>query len=322
MTATHGSASETARPGPAVGDNAARIPVLVVDDSPIDRRLAGRQVEKSGRFRVVYAANGQEALTALGKEAPRAVVTDLHMPAMDGLELVEAVRAAYPRVPVILMTAQGSADVAVQALRRGAASYVPKQDLTRDLGPTLEQVVSAADVDHRRRRVLGSLTRRESHFRLENDPALLPSLVQLLQEDLAGQLADETTAIRVGVALEEALANALYHGNLDIGSDLRRHDPAAYRRLADQRRHQAPYRQRRIHLYATLRPAEVVYVIRDEGRGFDTSQVPDPADPANLEKAGGRGLVLIRTFMDEVTFNQAGNQVTLVKRRAAPEGSP
>ena len=62
-----------------------------------------------------------------------------------------------------------------------------------------------------------------------------------------------------------------------------------------------------------------MYVIRDEGPGFDPSTLPDPRDPSNLERTAGRGLLLIRTFMDEVTFNKAGNQITMVKR-AAPAG--
>ena len=66
---------------------------------------------------------------------------------------------------------------------------------------------------------------------------------------------------------------------------------------------------------AKLSPAEAHFVIRDEGPGFDPSACPDPTDPANLEKRSGRGLLLIRTFMDEVAFNEAGNQITLVKRR-------
>jgi anti-sigma regulatory factor (Ser/Thr protein kinase) len=64
-----------------------------------------------------------------------------------------------------------------------------------------------------------------------------------------------------------------------------------------------------------LDPSQVTYVIRDEGEGFDLSQVPDPTDPDNLLKASGRGLMLIKTFMDEVTFNGVGNEITMVKRR-------
>ena len=62
-------------------------------------------------------------------------------------------------------------------------------------------------------------------------------------------------------------------------------------------------------------------VVEDQGPGFDPGCLPDPTDLSNLEKPSGRGLMLIRTFMDEVDFNPRGNRIRMVKRResAAPE---
>ena len=63
------------------------------------------------------------------------------------------------------------------------------------------------------------------------------------------------------------------------------------------------------------------YVIRDEGPGFDLKSLPDPRDPVNVERPSGRGMLLMRTFMDLVEYNAMGNMVTLFKRatvRTAP----
>ena len=62
---------------------------------------------------------------------------------------------------------------------------------------------------------------------------------------------------------------------------------------------------------------ECRFVIRDEGPGFDPNSLPDATDPARPAPCG-RGLLLMRTFMDEVHFNEKGNEVTLVKRRTVP----
>ena len=124
--------------------------VLVVDDSAVDRRLAGGMLEKNAEWNIEYASDGAEALARFGSQVPDAVVTDMQMPEMDGLELVETIRARYPLVPVILMTAHGSEDVAVQALERGAASYVPKVNLARDLADTVASVLAVARADRRR----------------------------------------------------------------------------------------------------------------------------------------------------------------------------
>ena len=74
------------------------------------------------------------------------------------------------------------------------------------------------------------------------------------------------------------------------------------------------YRDRRIHVTVRLSPTEAVFVVRDEGPGIDVATVADPSDPANIEKGTGRGLRLIRSFMDNVTFNEATNEITMVKR--------
>jgi CheY-like chemotaxis protein/anti-sigma regulatory factor (Ser/Thr protein kinase) len=301
----------------STGEEATMGTVLVVDDSLIDRSLAKALVEKVPGWKAATANNGSEALAAIAQERPSVVLTDLIMPEMDGLKLVEALRSRYPRMPVILMTAHGSEDLAMQALRRGAASYVPKRSLARDLAETLEQIQVAVMADREHRQLLDHMTCLRRCFALENDPAFIPPLVSHLQQDLTQMgLCNENTSIRVGIALGEALYNALFHGNLEISSELRQEDDSAFYRMAGERRQRSPYQERRIHLDAELHRSESVYVIRDEGEGFDPSSLPDPTDPSNLEMASGRGLFLIRTFMDEVTFNDRGNQITMIKRHA------
>ena len=70
---------------------------------------------------------------------------------------------------------------------------------------------------------------------------------------------------------------------------------------------------------ASLSRSQAVFVIRDDGPGFDPSTLPDPTDPEYLERPHGRGLMLMRTFMDEVTYNAAGNEVRMVKRATKDE---
>jgi len=290
--------------------------VLVVDDSPVDRRLASGLLEKQARVRTVGAANGREALALIVQERPSLVLTDMQMPEMDGLELVEEMRQRHPLVPVILMTANGSEDIAVKALQTGAASYVPKRLLDKELAHTVEQILHAATVDRRRQKILECVVEMDCRLVLENDPALVPPLVVHFQEQLLRMgLCDENSKIRVGVALEEAVLNAIYHGNLEMSSDLRQDGGDAYQKQAAERRVAQPYAPRRVHMRAELGADQARFVVRDEGPGFDLSKLPDPTDPENLLKLSGRGLLLIRTFMDEVSHNDKGNEITLVRKR-------
>ena len=166
------------------------------------------------------------------------------------------------------------------------------------------------------------MTKQQSVFRLENDPRWFAPLIQHLQDGAAQfGLWGDAERNRISVALEEALANALYHGNLEIGSELRERDLPAYYQTIAIRRGQSPYRERRIVVEAEFSTERAVFVIRDEGAGFDPATLPDPTDPANLTRPSGRGILLMRAFMDEVVYNAAGNSVALIKNRQTKQES-
>jgi CheY-like chemotaxis protein len=266
---------------------------------------------------VRYAADGKEALEQMAVQLPDLVVADLQMPNMNGLELVAAVRKAYPFVPVVLMTAVGSEEIAARALREGAVSYVPKQRRSSDLSPTAERILLGALDDRTHSHLMHYLDAGELTFVVGNDWAVLKGLAQHLQQMLRClPLADEAERLRVGVALEEALANAYYHGSLEVGA-AGKVDREAYDQVAAQRLAELPYRDRQIRVTARITRAEARFIIRDEGPGFAVARLPAAGAPLDAEHGAGRGLTLVRTIMDEVSFNEAGNEVTLVKRRAA-----
>ena len=115
---------------------------------------------------------------------------------------------------------------------------------------------------------------------------LAEDLLQRVQA--AGFHDDVLFAIRL--ALEEALVNAIKHGN--------KSDPS-----------------KRVTVLADVRDGRASITVRDEGAGFDPSTVPDPTADENLEKPSGRGLMLMRAYMDEVHFNDRGNEVRMIKQK-------
>jgi CheY-like chemotaxis protein len=293
--------------------------VLIVDDSSTDRLRAGGLLNQISDLQIEYAVDGSDALIKMELHVPDMVITDMDMPELNGLELVAVIRKAYPVVPVVLMTSRGSEDIAVQALRAGASSYVPKRMLGPQLADTVRQVFAIARDDRGRRRLMRRLCSQQMEFAIGNDSELISSLVFYLQECAANTgVCDEADRVRTGVALQEALTNACFHGNLEVSSSLREIDHRAFYDLARERMSLAPYAERLIRVNARFTPDEACICIEDEGPGFDRTLLPDPTDPINLERPCGRGLLLMRTFMDEVTYNAIGNQVTLIKRRKSP----
>ena len=119
-------------------------------------------------------------------------------------------------------------------------------------------------------------------------------LVQSVLDDLTELVDfDEETVHWMGMAMREALNNAIKHGN--------KLDP-----------------EKHVRVTFDLLPETLEIKILDEGDGFDTSRLPDPTEPANLLKPSGRGIFYMRKFMDRVDFRtgkRKGTEVHLVKTR-------
>ena len=286
--------------------------ILVVEDSQTQALAISGMLRKAG-FEVTTAGNGIEGLAAIRKSAPDLVLTDLEMPEMNGLELVEAIRGEFPLIPSVLMTALGSEEIAMQALQKGAASYVPKRNLGAGLIDTLNGVLASAQSGRSNEQLAACMVTSDTSFVLTNDCTLIPPLVDQLRRTITDFVdCDENECIRVGIALEESLLNALYFGNLEVRSDLAVSDPQAYHDLVEERLRQPPYRDRRIRVRQTASRDEATCVIEDEGPG---GALTDQNRGADFDDLTSRSQLLIHTFMDKVTYNPRGNQITLVKRR-------
>ncbi|OAJ69974.1 Fis family transcriptional regulator [Methylobacillus sp. MM3] len=97
--------------------------ILAVDDEPNMRRLLQIMLNQAG-YQPLLAADGREAMELLGREGADLVVSDLHMPGMDGLGLLTAMREAGMSIPAIIVTAQAEVETAVAAMKLGAADYI------------------------------------------------------------------------------------------------------------------------------------------------------------------------------------------------------
>ena len=286
--------------------------ILVVDDVATDRVRAAGLAARWMNSTVLQAENGIAALAMIEKHQPDMVLTDLHMDGMNGLQLVEAIKNEYPYIPVILMTADGSEDIAAQALQKGAASYLPKRFLAQNLERILQQVHVTARDAQIQTDVMHQIQSTNTHLILYNDRTLIRSAVGLLVNLLRCMpLGDETERMRTGVALEEALLNAYYHGNFEVTKTAaggeRGFDAVVAERSSDKN-----YGQRRIHIRADISRERAVFVVCDDGNGFDpTPFLSARGKPLDVHH---RGINLMSTIMDEIAYNAVGNEVTMTKR--------
>jgi len=116
--------------------------ILVVDDDQDILKLITMRLNAAG-YQTLAAKNGEEALTQVSQQRPDLIVSDLRMPAMDGIALLDAVHRLHPTLPMIILTAHGSIPDAVNATQRGAYSFLTKPFDSKDL---LDLVSSALRV--------------------------------------------------------------------------------------------------------------------------------------------------------------------------------
>lgn len=288
--------------------------ILVVDDSAVDRQLLVGLISKDERFDVITAETAAKALNRLAEWGVDLVVTDLQMPGMDGLELVKWIREQHPDVPTILATGQGSEETAAQALRAGAAGYVPKTMLAEQLLPTILDAINIMSAERSYRNLIDQAKRTTFLFELDNNPENIPPLIDLCEKMLAGlSELDAIEQLRIGVAIEQALHNALYRGNLEISSSYSipfgdEEPTEEVQSIINERLADTEYSSRVTTVELIVTDIEVICTIGDQGPGFDVDNLHPSVNRS------GRGLVLMTSFMDEVEFNEKGNQVRLVRQ--------
>lgn len=294
--------------------------VLVVDDSAMDRELAGGLLSKEDDTTVSFATNGREALQILQSELPDIVVSDLQMPEMNGLELVEAMRQDYPAVPVILMTARGSEEIASEALRKGAAGYVPKVALGQNLRPAVRRLMADALADRLHSRLMHSLIDDESTFHLHNDPELFDALVAHFQELLRClPLGSESERLRVAAALRHALWISHAHGNLEIPISLDL-DDNAFQHLSGERSGLSPYCSRRLVIKCRISRDEVVVAVEHEGPGIPHGELPENLQEEAADRNWLGRFLVISSVMDEVVYENNGRTLRLLRKAIDDDG--
>lgn len=275
--------------------------ILVVEDDRSVRKMLVDLLSREEGYQVEQAGDGREALDKLQADGFRydAVLTDLMMPVMDGLELLKAVAAKEPRLPVVVVTAVRNQKEILECLKNGAWDYVTKPFDIRHVRSTVHRAVRARSTNALspgEMQVSANL-RDWVELTASTDVEYLGRFRKFTEVLLGSRLPDETRE-DIRLAIEEIGRNAIEWGN--------RGD-----------------RAKKIRLSYCLFPDRLVIKIEDEGEGFIPENLDDPSvDPvAHIRKRredgkrlGGYGVYIVRKVMDEVIYSKKGNSVIMTKR--------
>ena len=133
--------------------------ILVIDDEESLRHAIGKSLVRAG-FEAIEAATGRAGVDHFAEGAIDAVLTDMRLPDIDGLDLVAIFTQMAPEIPVVVMTGYGSMDTALEAMRRGARDFVQKPFVVEDVIRLLERGLNERQLSRENRRLRALVERR------------------------------------------------------------------------------------------------------------------------------------------------------------------
>jgi len=292
--------------------------ILVVDDEEVIRFTLQKKLARLG-YNVISLEKAEDVLYLLktGEEKIDLIISDIKLRKMDGIELLRRVKAQDEPVPVLLITGHGNVEDAITALRFGADDFIRKPFDINDVASSVRSILKRKH----EKKLADSFGRyiefEKVVYRIPVDSAIINTISYELTKNLVPSgLCNQTTAENISLALKEGVANAMFHGNLEVSSSMREKGGIkVFNEEIERRREDPRYKDRMVVITCEQTKNMVEYTIEDQGRGFDFRTLPDPRDPENFFKNSGRGLLIIRIHMDEVSWNEKGNKITMRKNR-------
>jgi len=288
--------------------------IVIVDDDDVVRYALRKKLSRFG-YKIIVLDKAEDALYLLkqGNDIDF-IVTEIRLRKMDGVELLRHVNALDTPVPVLLI-GQGNVDDAIRALRYGACDFIRKPVDANDIASIIRTELRNRQKEKKVIDLGRFVLTDHREYLLPSDDELASLVSYELTKNLTGRgICNHVTAENISLSLKEALANAMFHGNLEVESSIRETDGVkAYNEVIEQRKNDEKFKNRKVHILYELTPEWVEYTITDEGKGFDFKSLPDPKEPENFFKKSGRGILIMKIHMDEIEWQERGNRIRMRK---------
>lgn len=274
-------------------------------------------LDRVPNWTILKANHGQEALSILDAEAIDLVMTDVMMPVMDGLELIDAMQASFPNVPAVLIPCHAQEEATINALRLGAATYSPSESLTTDLIHVAGLVLRLVESQRTIKKLNGIADDTEFQMVLNGEPATWVAAARDVCDRIfdLGLLPDRFR-IQMGAMLYFLAEDAFFNGSFELVPNMRHEQQSEFEEIVKHRRSVAPFNNRRAYFKAQLssQSAFQLAVMHEGGTAaFATSDdVYELADPHNLT---GRSMLHARMISDIVQYKDTSNELVLTFRR-------
>lgn len=287
--------------------------VLIVEDDRASRFFLESLLE-SNEYNFRSAANGIEGLNVFEEYNPDIVLTDIQMPIMDGLELLEAIRDTKSDTIVIMVTAFGTENYAIQALHLGANNYLKKPVSGQELLRLLKKYKAILNSKYSPDALPGRLINRKFKIEFNTEFNKIPKIVDkvIIESNLD---INDNEKINIELGLVELITNAIEHGNLNINYSEKQKalDNGTLGKLYNKQMESPVYQNRTITIDFVADIDKFEWTISDEGDGFNWDSLPNPTDEDHILELNGRGVFISRFLFDKIEYVGKGNIVIATK---------
>jgi sigma-B regulation protein RsbU (phosphoserine phosphatase) len=292
--------------------------ILIVDDEEILRNLIVKFMRKEG-YEPIEAADGETAIELYRITTPTVVLSDVRMPGIDGIKLLNEIKKIDPQAVIILMTGFGDEQTLLEALRGGATNFFKKPFNFREVADVINSIIKHKMEIDTSCFFSPALVEEAKQFELYTGNANIFPIINQISIHLRN-IFPRSDIINLKIGIEEMITNAIEHGNLHITFEEKNKAIAKGRfgKLIKERLEKKNNYKKKVYIASLLQKDLLKVIIRDEGDGFDWRSLPEPGS-SNFLSFNGRGIFLTKIFYDEVIFTEEGNEVTIIKYRTKPE---
>lgn len=264
------------------------IRILVVDPDAGYRQLIGDLLTDAGySFKAKYS--GTDALQLISQGECDLLLMETQLGDMDGIQFLQEVHRLDTRLPVIIITGAATVSLAIDAMQYGAFHLVRKPFRMSEIVSVVDKAIKLKKILWRRKASSKRLVSRIELSIPSELEQLEPTVFYLLEMVNSVHPLESSQEMDLAAGLTEALSNAILHGN-------------------------GKRPELRVYLEMNFHGSALEFIIRDQGNGFDFTDVVDPTTESNLLSDAGRGILMMNWYMDRVEYQGNGNTLRLVKQ--------
>ncbi len=297
--------------------------ILVADDNEIKSEYVSKILKEEGHS-IFVAEHSDQVFTILEKNEISMIIMSVELPGLSSKDFLEEIFKSDFSLPLIVMGDELQIEVIEMFLKEGAQNFllkpINKETLLRAAKQSFEFLAMQKDFIE----IVKSINKEHISFEIRTKDLNTKALIQILTRNLIpfGICLNENIQRQIRIAVDEAITNAIDYGNLELAEFSRdtmtsegisEFAAEKNKRLKDPR-----FCNRLIKIDYQFRDKYVQYEITNEGKGFNVNKTITKVKKQGIFRMHGKGLILIKSFMDDVSWSHKGRTIRMKKSQVIP----